>query len=85
MTTTKQLITLHLIIPANQCGSLIGKGGAKIKEIRDVSSNSTNIVDSIKFKFFIIQLTLFIPYIIHFLIHTTNDIHSARFVGGLGV
>jgi poly(rC)-binding protein 3/4 len=29
-------ITLRLIIPASQCGSLIGKGGAKIREIRDV-------------------------------------------------
>jgi len=33
---TKQLITLRLIMPASQCGSLIGKGGAKIKEIREV-------------------------------------------------
>uniref|UniRef100_A0A3B5KNX4 K Homology domain-containing protein n=1 Tax=Xiphophorus couchianus TaxID=32473 RepID=A0A3B5KNX4_9TELE len=27
--------TLRLVIPASQCGSLIGKGGAKIKEIRE--------------------------------------------------
>lgn len=30
-------VTLKLIVPASQCGSLIGKGGAKIKEIREVS------------------------------------------------
>lgn len=29
-------LTLRLVIPASQCGSLIGKGGAKIKEIREV-------------------------------------------------
>jgi len=33
---SKQIITLRLIMPASQCGSLIGKGGAKIKEIREV-------------------------------------------------
>ncbi|CAG5088622.1 Similar to Pcbp3: Poly(rC)-binding protein 3 (Mus musculus) [Cotesia congregata] len=30
-------ITLRLIVPASQCGSLIGKGGSKIKEIREVT------------------------------------------------
>lgn len=30
-------VTLKLIVPASQCGSLIGKGGSKIKEIREVS------------------------------------------------
>jgi hypothetical protein len=29
-------ITLRLIVPASQCGSIIGKGGSKIKEIREV-------------------------------------------------
>ncbi|XP_018620383.2 poly(rC)-binding protein 4-like isoform X1 [Scleropages formosus] len=28
-------ITLRLVIPTSQCGSLIGKGGSKIKEIRE--------------------------------------------------
>uniref|UniRef100_H2YPF6 K Homology domain-containing protein n=1 Tax=Ciona savignyi TaxID=51511 RepID=H2YPF6_CIOSA len=28
-------VTIRLIVPASQCGSIIGKGGAKIKEIRD--------------------------------------------------
>lgn len=32
----KPQVTLRLIVPASQCGSLIGKGGAKIKEIREV-------------------------------------------------
>jgi len=34
--TTRQLVTLRLIVPGNQCGSLIGKGGANIKAIRQV-------------------------------------------------
>lgn len=29
-------VTLKLIVPAGQCGSIIGRGGSKIKEIRDV-------------------------------------------------
>ncbi|XP_036387535.1 poly(rC)-binding protein 4 isoform X2 [Megalops cyprinoides] len=33
--TTKPPVTLRLVIPASQCGSLIGKGGSKIKEIRE--------------------------------------------------
>uniref|UniRef100_A0A2K5DC80 K Homology domain-containing protein n=1 Tax=Aotus nancymaae TaxID=37293 RepID=A0A2K5DC80_AOTNA len=28
-------VTLRLVVPATQCGSLIGKGGRKIKEIRE--------------------------------------------------
>ncbi|KAK0168331.1 hypothetical protein PV327_002148 [Microctonus hyperodae] len=35
--TTRTPITLRLIVPASQCGSLIGKGGSKIKEIREVT------------------------------------------------
>lgn len=29
-------VTLRLVFPGSQCGSLIGKGGSKIKEIREV-------------------------------------------------
>lgn len=36
--TSKPPVTLRLVIPASQCGSLIGKGGSKIKEIREVSA-----------------------------------------------
>lgn len=36
-------ISLRLVIPASQCGSLIGKGGTKIKEIREVSSDIGHI------------------------------------------
>ncbi|XP_037094670.1 poly(rC)-binding protein 3-like isoform X2 [Pollicipes pollicipes] len=36
-------ITMRLIVPASQCGSLIGKGGAKIKEIREVSGASIQV------------------------------------------
>ncbi|XP_078393460.1 poly(rC)-binding protein 4-like isoform X1 [Cetorhinus maximus] len=32
---SKPPVTLRLVIPASQCGSLIGKGGSKIKEIRE--------------------------------------------------
>ncbi len=35
-TPSKPPITMRLIVPATQCGSLIGKGGSKIKDIRDV-------------------------------------------------
>ncbi|KAF7249631.1 Poly(rC)-binding protein 4 [Varanus komodoensis] len=34
-TNSKSPVTLRLVIPASQCGSLIGKAGAKIKEIRE--------------------------------------------------
>ncbi|XP_078493498.1 poly(rC)-binding protein 3 isoform X1 [Ciona intestinalis] len=30
-------VTIRLIVPASQCGSIIGKGGVKIKEIRDTT------------------------------------------------
>ena len=33
-------ITLRLIMPASQCSSLIGKGGSKIKEIREITGAS---------------------------------------------
>ena len=36
-------ITLRLIVPASQCGSLIGKGGTKIKEIREVTGASVQV------------------------------------------
>lgn len=36
-------ITLRLIVPASQCGSLIGKGGSKIKEIREVTGVSIQV------------------------------------------
>ncbi|KAA0202245.1 hypothetical protein HAZT_HAZT004434 [Hyalella azteca] len=36
-------ITLRLIVPASQCGSLIGKSGSKIKEIREVTGASIQV------------------------------------------
>jgi len=30
-------LTLRLAVPASQCGSIIGKQGAKVKEIRDLT------------------------------------------------
>ncbi|XP_058379278.1 poly(rC)-binding protein 3 isoform X6 [Diceros bicornis minor] len=38
--TSKPPVTLRLVVPASQCGSLIGKGGSKIKEIREVTEPS---------------------------------------------
>merc|ERR1711988_1962068 len=36
-------VTLRLIVPASQCGSLIGKGGSKIKEIREITGASIQV------------------------------------------
>ncbi|KAM6981216.1 poly(rC)-binding protein 2 isoform 4-T4 [Aplochiton taeniatus] len=33
--TSKPPVTLRIVVPASQCGSLIGKGGCKIKEVRE--------------------------------------------------
>lgn len=41
------LITLRLIIPASQCGSLIGRGGAKIKEIRELTGASIQVAPDV--------------------------------------
>ena len=47
----KEGLQLKLIVPASQCGSLIGKGGSKIKEIREISGANVqvfiNIIDVI--------------------------------------
>eukprot|EP00095_Tigriopus_kingsejongensis_P008325 snap_masked-scaffold1724_size29877-processed-gene-0.7 protein:Tk08325 transcript:snap_masked-scaffold1724_size29877-processed-gene-0.7-mRNA-1 annotation:"poly -binding protein 3 isoform x4" len=42
-TQVKGAITLRLVVPASQCGSLIGKGGSKIKEIRETSGASIQV------------------------------------------
>jgi predicted RNA-binding protein YlqC (UPF0109 family) len=39
----KPPITMRLIVPATQCGSLIGKGGSKIKEIRERTGASIQV------------------------------------------
>ena len=39
----KPPITLRLIVPASQCGSLIGKSGSKIKEIREITGASIQV------------------------------------------
>lgn len=39
----KTQIPLRLIVPASQCGSLIGKGGSKIKEIRESTGCSIQV------------------------------------------
>ena len=35
-------VTFKLVIPSSQCGSIIGKGGSKIKEIREVKTRDLN-------------------------------------------
>ena len=43
--TNKVPVTIRLIVPASQCGSIIGKGGVKIKEIRDVRNANFQFCD----------------------------------------
>ncbi|UXI18267.1 Mitochondrial 2-oxoglutarate/malate carrier protein [Sarcoptes scabiei] len=42
-TSSSAPVTLKLIVPASQCGSLIGKGGSKIKEIREITGASIQV------------------------------------------
>ncbi|NXU80792.1 PCBP3 protein, partial [Oreotrochilus melanogaster] len=39
--TSKPPVTLRLVVPASQCGSLIGKGGAQVQVAGDMLPNST--------------------------------------------
>uniref|UniRef100_A0A3B3BBE8 Poly(rC) binding protein 4 n=1 Tax=Oryzias melastigma TaxID=30732 RepID=A0A3B3BBE8_ORYME len=39
----KPPLTVRLVIPASQCGSLIGKGGSKIKEIRETTGAQVQV------------------------------------------
>ncbi|XP_066546940.1 poly(rC)-binding protein 3 isoform X7 [Amia ocellicauda] len=41
--TSKPPVTLRLVVPASQCGSLIGKGGSKIKEIRETTGAQVQV------------------------------------------
>uniref|UniRef100_A0A3Q3K6P9 K Homology domain-containing protein n=1 Tax=Monopterus albus TaxID=43700 RepID=A0A3Q3K6P9_MONAL len=41
--TSKPPVTMRLVIPASQCGSLIGKGGSKIKEIRETTGAQVQV------------------------------------------
>ena len=40
-------VTTKLIVPASQCGSLIGRGGAKIKEIREVTGATIQVAQDV--------------------------------------
>ncbi|XP_043939848.1 poly(rC)-binding protein 2 isoform X2 [Protopterus annectens] len=40
---SKPPVTLRLVVPASQCGSLIGKGGCKIKEIREMTGAQVQV------------------------------------------
>ncbi|XP_033098121.1 poly(rC)-binding protein 3-like isoform X1 [Anneissia japonica] len=42
-TAPKPPVTLKLVVPASQCGSLIGKQGCKIKEIRETTGASIQV------------------------------------------
>ncbi|XP_077948756.1 poly(rC)-binding protein 4 isoform X3 [Gasterosteus aculeatus] len=41
--TSRPPVSLRLVIPASQCGSLIGKGGSKIKEIRETTGAQVQV------------------------------------------
>ncbi|XP_067907492.1 poly(rC)-binding protein 3 isoform X1 [Heterodontus francisci] len=41
--TSKPPVTLRLVVPASQCGSLIGKGGSKIKEVRETTGAQVQV------------------------------------------
>ncbi|KAL4617195.1 poly(rC)-binding protein 3-like [Arapaima gigas] len=41
--TSRPPVTLRLVVPASQCGSLIGKGGSKIKEIRETTGAQVQV------------------------------------------
>jgi len=40
-------VSLKLVVPASQCGSLIGKGGSKIKDIREVTGASVQVASEL--------------------------------------
>ena len=40
-------VALKLVVPASQCGSLIGKGGSKIKDIREVTGASVQVASEL--------------------------------------
>nr|KAF6310964.1 poly(rC) binding protein 4 [Myotis myotis] len=42
-TVSRPPVTLRLVIPASQCGSLIGKAGTKIKEIRETTGAQVQV------------------------------------------
>ena len=44
----KEGLTLRLLVAASQCGSLIGKGGSKVKEIREISGASVQVREAFK-------------------------------------
>uniref|UniRef100_W5LBZ7 Poly(rC) binding protein 2 n=1 Tax=Astyanax mexicanus TaxID=7994 RepID=W5LBZ7_ASTMX len=41
--SSKPPVTLRIVVPASQCGSLIGKGGCKIKEIRELTGAQVQV------------------------------------------
>lgn len=45
--TTKIPVTLHMIVPTGQCGSIIGKGGFRIKEIRENTGCNVKIANEL--------------------------------------
>lgn len=45
--THHPIVTTRLIVPASQCGSLIGRGGAKIKEIREVTGATIQVAPDV--------------------------------------
>jgi len=45
--TTKIPVTLNMIVPTGQCGSIIGKGGFRIKEIRENTGCNVKIANDL--------------------------------------
>lgn len=85
--TSKPPVTLRLVVPASQCGSLIGKGGSKIKEMREVEYIHTFIL-GIDYSYnYINGITIIILYVIflnptfsysfYWSLHNPAEIYSA--------
>ena len=53
-------VTFRLVIQTSQCGSLIGKGGTRIKQIREVKNGRENVVITIGQMYF--TLIVFYAY-----------------------
>ncbi|XP_016384636.1 poly(rC)-binding protein 3-like isoform X3 [Sinocyclocheilus rhinocerous] len=45
--TSRPPVTVRLVFPASQCGSLIGKGGSKIKEIRESTGAQVQVAEDL--------------------------------------
>ena len=79
-----------MVVPASQCGSLIGKGGSKIKDIREVTGASVQVasellpnstertvtIGKIPKKIFFIKKTLFLILLFTFICYLGGTKHN---------